>query len=120
MPDRTLNTAIASDVIFTSELVVQGHQRLNASIRPGTSFVADPTLSVVSAIFTLQRQLPGSDADAGVWRDVQDWSVVQTDGIDGAQEIITSNPEPETAKYRLGVKETDYFAGAAFVRLGTS
>ncbi len=120
MPDRTINTAIVSSPVFTSELVVQGHQRLNVSIRPGTSFVADPTLSVVSAVFTLQRQLPGSDADASIWRDVNSWTVTEAVGIDGQSENITTNGEPETCKYRVGAKAGDWTSGSAFLRLGTS
>lgn len=120
MPDKTINTFFGSSPVFTSELIVQGHQRLNASIKIGQSFVADPTASTFSGIITLQRQLPGSDADANVWRDVNSWSIVASDGLDAAQENITANGEPETVKYRLGCKTTDFFAGGAFGRLGTS
>lgn len=119
MAKKTINTLIASSPVFTSELVVQGHQRVNVSIRPGASaetLIQDPVNSTVSAIFTLQRKLPGDD----IWRAVQDWSVVAADGLDAETEVITSNPEPETASYRLGTEAGDYFAGGAFVRLGTS
>ena len=115
---KTINTPVASDVVFTSAINVQGHQRINVSIRPGTSLVTDPTLSVVSATFTLQRQLPGDPTD--VWRGVQDWAVTNADGLEGEIEVITTSPEPETAQYRLGVKEGNYDSGAAWVRLGTS
>lgn len=119
MPDRTLNTLIASSPVFTSELVVQGHQRVNVSIRPGVSagaLIQDPVNSTVSAIFTLRRKLPGDD----IWRAVQEWSVVAADGLDAEIEVITSNEEAETVQYQLGTIEDDYFAGGAFVRLGTS
>ena len=117
--ENTINTLIASSPVFTSELVVQGHQHVNVSIRPGASageLIQDPVNSTVSAIFTLQRKLPGDE----IWRSVQDWSVVTADGLDAEIEVITSNPEPETVLYQLGTIEDDYFAGAAFVRLGTS
>ena len=114
--DNTLNTAITSSPMWTSDLIVQGHQRINVSIRPGTSDVQDPTLSVFSADIRLQRKLPGDS----LYRDVQSWSVVQADGLEGGQEVITASPEPETAIYRLGAAAGEYYAGAGFVRLGTS
>lgn len=120
MSVKTINTFFGSSPVFTSEIVVQGHQRVNVSIKIGQSFIVDPTASTFSGIITLQRQLPGSDAAASVWRDVQDWSIVASDGLDAAQENITANGEPETVKYRLGTKSGNFFAGGAFGRLGTS
>ena len=123
--NRTINTLINSAAAqYCSALTVQAGQRLNISIRPGASLVSDPTLSVVSAVFVLQRKLSpanGETVEDDLYRDVQSWAVALADLLaGGTTESITSNPEPETCEYRLGVKANEWASGAAFVRLGTN
>jgi hypothetical protein len=113
---------INSDAMFTSGLKVQGHQRLNVGITIGSNVSSLPAISAYSGIVTLQRRF-GDDVD-GLWRDVQDWAILAADGLDGGQENITTQPEPETLEYRIGVKsgEGDNSApsGLLYLRLGTS
>lgn len=121
MSEHTQITLIASSPVFTSALVVQGHQKLNVSIRIGSVGVstASIVLSTFSGIIRLQRQF--IDDDSGVWRDVQTWAVAAASALDGGSENITTNGEPETVTYRLGCDTGDFYSvGAANVRLGTS
>lgn len=121
MATNTIATPIASSPVWTSELIVQGYQRLNVSIRIGSVDVstASIVLSTFSGLIRLQRQMFGDDS--GVWRDVQTWAIVAGDALDAAVETITTTPEPETCTYRLGCDTGDYYSvGAANVRLGTS
>lgn len=119
MSRNTVITLIASSPVWTSELIVQGTQRLNVSIRVGSVAVADPVLSTFSGLITLQRQF--ADDGSGVWRDVQQWAVASTSAMNGSSENITTTPEPETVTYRVGVKSGDFYSvGAANVRLGTA
>ena len=115
---------INSDFMFTSGLIVQGHQRLNIGITVG-SFVSAPVISNFSGIVTLQRQFSDDlGVDPDIWRDVQDWDIIAADGLDAAEENITALEEPETVTYRIGVKsgEGDNSApsGLLYLRLGTS
>lgn len=119
MANNTVITLIASSPVWTSELIVQGMQRLNVSIRMGSVGISEASiaLSTFSGLVTLQRQF--HDDDAGVWRDVQQWAVSAADALAGGTENISANVEPETVTYRLGVKTGDYYGvGAANVRLG--
>ena len=120
---RTLNTLIASSPVWTSTLIIQGQQRVNMSIYlgsmcSGVATYSTPVNSTFSGVVTLQRQLPGDGEYT--WRDVEEWSVVATDGLDGNKELVTTVPEPETCQYRAGVKEGDYYSvGFCYVRIGT-
>ncbi len=119
MSRNTANTLIASSPVWTSELIVQGMQRLNVSIRIGSvdTSTASIVLSTFSGIVRLQRQLFGDDG--GVWRDVQTWAIAAASALDGGSENITTSPEPETCVYRLGCEDGDYYGvGACNVRLG--
>jgi len=119
MAKNTVITLIASSPVWTSELIVQGMQRLNVSIRMGSVGVSDPVLSTFSGIVTMQRRF--LDDDDGVWRDVQTWSVAAASAMGGGEEVITTSPEPETVTYRIGCKTGEYYSvGAANVRLGTN
>lgn len=121
---------IESDDNWTSTITVQGHQCLNVGIRVGVdisdilsaaSFSA--TISQVNSIFsgtiTLQRRMPEEDQDYH-WRDVSDWTISSTGAAQGGSENITAYPDPETAQYRAGIKNGDYTAGLAHIRIGTS
>jgi hypothetical protein len=120
MSARTAITLIASSPVFTSEIIVQGMQRLNVSIRMGSVGVSDPVLSTFSGIITLQRQF-ADESGSGVWRDVQAWTIAAASAMGGGEEVITTSPEPETVTYRIGAKSGEYYSvGAANVRLGTS
>jgi hypothetical protein len=100
--------------MWCSEIILQGNQFLDISIRPGTSFVQDPTLSGVSAVFTLQRQLPGDS----IWRDLSFYSLLSVSGIGAAIELASNWSVAETVTYRLGCKNGEYYSGDAWVRLG--
>lgn len=118
---HTIETLINSSPIFTSVIEVQGHQRVNIGIGIGSVTSADAASVVISAfsgVITLQRQMPGDEGD--YWRDVQAWSILDSDGLAGATEVITDKEEPETVLYRVGCKTGEFESGLAKVRLGTS
>jgi hypothetical protein len=115
MATNTNTTLIAASQTWTSTLIVHGQGRVNVSIRVGSA-VQSPAVSAASMIVTLQRMLFGED----FWRDVQEWSVVSSDGI-LSEENITTQPEPETCEYRIGCDADDFYdVGLVNVRLGTS
>ena len=118
----TQNTSCGASGVWTSTLFVQAHQRLNVGIAIGSveANLSTPVISTFSGIITLQRNLP-NDPD-GFWRDVEEWSILAADALDGASENITVNGEPESCQYRLGIKDTsaDYYTNFVTVRLGTS
>lgn len=98
--------------LATSELVVQGHQRVNIGIVVGS--LGGASVSIIQGgSFTgtihLQRNMGDNPLN---WRDVESWTI--------ATESITISPEPETCTYRLFVKAGNYTSGDAVVRLGTS
>lgn len=99
MSAYTVETRLVSSPVYTSELTVQGKQQLNVSLR---------VLSAFSGTITLQRTFDNGT----VWRDVETWAI--------ATESISTKPEPETCKYRIGIKTGDYVSGEALARLGTS
>ena len=116
---------ITSDETWSSALVVQGKQRVNIGIRVGNvnsdilsaAGMASATASTFSGVVTVQRRM-AEETEAYHWRDVTEWTIAVTDGADGSSENITDKPEPETCEYRVGVKTSDYSAGAAILRLG--
>jgi hypothetical protein len=118
---------VDSDNNWTSTIHIQGHQRVNIGIRVGSANSdilsaadqASATFSTFSGVLTLQRRMPEEDQSYH-WRDVDTWSVTTAEGEGGSSENITDKPEPETGEYRFGVKTSEYYAGLATIRLGTS
>ena len=127
---------VESDNNWTSVIAVQGHQRLNVGIVVGdqiSDIVSAVTLasaglsitsyatftSVFSGTITLQRRMAEEDQDYH-WRDVSEWVIDSSAAGEGGSESVTAYPDPETTEYRLGIKTSDYTAGDALVRLGTS
>ena len=123
MSRSTINTLITAEATFTSELVVQGHKRLNVGLWIGSidCTYSEVVQSTLSATVTLFRQLPGDPTD--MWRVVESWAVVNGDEQDGNIESISALPEPETCSYKIGVREGDWSGDAGdlcYARLGTS
>jgi hypothetical protein len=122
----TINTAINSAVatstaVWGSTLMVHANGRLNVSIKIGGSLIQDPTLSTCSALVHLQRRFGGPDSEEqSIWRDVESWAILAADALDAGSENITTNPEPETCEYRIGVKAHNFYeVGALFLRVGS-
>jgi len=134
--DKAAQLLVESDNNWTSNIIVQGHQRLNIGIIVGTEIsdiVSAVTLasaglsitsyatfaSVFSGTIRLQRRMAEEDQDYH-WRDVSEWAINSSAAGEGGSENITAYPEPETAEYRAGIKTAGYTGGDALIRIGTS
>jgi hypothetical protein len=115
---------INSDAMFTSWLVVQGHQQMNIGRIVGSlvSYPSTPNISAFSGTITLQRRV-AEDVEDNIIRDVNKWAITAAESFDANQEDVT-DLTPETLEYRIGVKsgEGDNSApsGILNLRLGTS
>lgn len=135
--NKAVGAILTSDVVFTSALRVQAYQRVNIEIVIGSqvsdilswaapSAALSAPASTCSAVITLQRrmrELTGFTSAAAyhwTWRDIDEWAVVVADKEDASVEEITTQPEPEPAEYRIGIKTGDFQSGVALARIGTS
>lgn len=90
---------------YTASLHVMATRRLNICLY----LSAAGSYSVFTGTITLQRLLSG---DASFKRDVESWAINSAAAGDGAFELITDKPEPESCWYRIGCKTGDYTGGA--------
>lgn len=121
-----------SDNNFTSEILVQGHQKLNVGIIVSDaisdilsantfSTTISALLSIYSGTITLQRRMPNeTDALGFPWRDVAEWVISSSAVGEGGEENTTAVDDPESCLYRAGVKTGDHTNGVAHLRIGTS
>jgi len=129
--DKAAQMVGYSDNDWTSNIIVQGHQRVNVGIRVSDAIsdilsAAGHSAGAVSAIasffsgtITLQRRM-ANENNSYDWRDIATWAISSSAVGQGGSENITASPEPETCTYRLGIKTAEYTGGVTHLRLGTS
>ena len=127
--DKRAQLLLESDDNWTSVINVQAGQRVNVGIRVSDAIsdilsaaAFSATISAINSFFsgtvTLQRRMLEDTADYA-WRDVAEWVIDSSAvGIGGSENI--TEPEPESAQYRAGIKETEYTAGVGHLRIGTN